>query len=183
MKCPVCKTKPCAMLELEANLRASACDACGGHWISHKNYMTWLDGHGDTLPEKPFSETELEVNDVQDAKVCPDCGRLLLKYKVGHGLDFFLDHCPGCGGVWLDKNEWNALQVRNLHDEIHKIFSTTWQNQVRGEEMAAKLEKVYVSRIGADSYEKAKEIRQWIHDQPQKRAILAFLSDDDPYRI
>ena len=63
-----------------------------------------------TLDEKPFSDVTFEVKDVQGAKICPECGRILLKYKVGHGLDFFVDHCSGCGGIWLDKNEWNALK-------------------------------------------------------------------------
>jgi Zn-finger nucleic acid-binding protein len=183
MQCPVCKTKRCSPIELEENLKAASCETCGGHWISHQNYSAWIKRHGDTLPEKTFSEVEFDVEDVKEAKLCPDCKKILLKYKVGHGLDFFVDHCPGCGGIWLDTNEWNALQGKNLHDEIHKIFSTSWQNQVRGERMASKLDQVYSNRLGTESYEKAKEIRQWIQDNPQKGAILAFLSDDDPYKI
>ncbi|MBN1673434.1 MAG: zf-TFIIB domain-containing protein [Kiritimatiellae bacterium] len=183
MQCPVCKTKRCSPVELEEGLRASACETCGGRWISHEDYSAWLKHHGATLPEKPFSEVEFDVGDVQEAKLCPDCQRILLKYKVGHGLDFFVDHCPGCGGVWLDRNEWQALQGKNLHDEIHRIFSTSWQRQVRGEQMAAKLDQAYARRFGQESYAKVKEVRQWIQEHPQKRALLAFLSDDNPYKI
>lgn len=183
MQCPVCKTKQCKPIELGDNLKAASCEACGGHWISHQNYSAWLKRHGDTLPEKPFSEVEFDVNDIRDAKLCPDCNQILLKYKVGHGLDFFVDHCPSCGGVWLDANEWNALQDKNLHDEIHKIFSTSWQSQIRGDQMARKLDQVYENRLGSESYEKAKDIRHWIHSHPQKQVILAFLADDDPYKI
>lgn len=183
MQCPVCKTKQCNPVDLEDNLKAVACDMCGGHWISNQNYSAWLDKHGETLPEKPFSEVEFDVADVKDAKICPDCGRILLKYKVGHGLNFFVEHCPGCGGIWLDANEWNALKERNLHDEIHKMFSTSRQSSVRVEQMAEKLDRVYANRFGADVYEKAKEIRQWLQDTPQKQAVLAFLADDDPYTI
>jgi Zn-finger nucleic acid-binding protein len=183
MQCPVCKTKRCSPVELEENLKAASCETCGGHWISHQNYSTWLKRHGETLPEKPFSEVEFDVGDVQEAKLCPDCRRILLKYKVGHGLDFFVDHCPGCGGVWLDKNEWAALQDKNLHDEIHKVFSTSWQSQIRGDQMASKLDQAYENRFGADSYTRAKETREWIQAHPQKQAILAFLSDDNPYKI
>jgi Zn-finger nucleic acid-binding protein len=183
MKCPVCKTKRCRPIELEDNLKAASCESCGGHWISSQNYSTWLEHHGDTIPEKPFSEVAVDVSDVHDAKLCPDCSRILLKYKVGHGLDFFVEHCPGCGGIWLDTNEWNALQDKNLHDEIHKMFSTSWQSRIRGDQMANTLDQVYANRLGAESYEKAKEIRQWIQDNPQKQAILAFLSDKDPYKV
>lgn len=180
MQCPVCKTKRCSPVELDQYLKAASCEICGGHWISHRNYSAWLKRHGETLPEKPFSEVEFDVGDVQEAKLCPDCNRILLKYKVGHGLDFFVDHCPGCGGVWLDRNE---LQEKNLHDEIHKIFSTSWQAQIRGDQMASKLDRAYTNRFGADSYAKAKDIRQWLQHHPQKQALLAFLSDADPYKI
>ena len=183
MKCPVCKTKPCTTMELDDNLNAAACEACGGHWISKGNYTRWLKGHGETLPEKPFSEVQFEVDDVQDAKICPECGRLLLKYKVGHGLDFFLAQCPACGGVWLDHNEWNALQDKNLHDEIHKIFSTRWQNQIRSDQKRETLDKAYANQLGSEAYARAQEMRTWLQDQPQKAAILAFLADDDPYRV
>jgi Zn-finger nucleic acid-binding protein len=184
MECPVCKKSgTCSSIELEDGLNASVCNDCGGHWISHTNYAAWLDTHSETLPEKPFLEVEFDVKDVQDAKLCPDCGRILLKYRVGHGLDFFIDHCPGCGGVWLDSNEWQALQEKNLHDEIHRIFSTTWQRQIRGEQMHEKLDQVYSARFGPDTYERLKEMRTWIQEHPHPRAMLAFLSDEAPYEI
>jgi Zn-finger nucleic acid-binding protein len=183
MKCPVCK-KPCAGTEEpEAGLKTVCCGECGGMWLSHKNYAAWLATHGPTLPETPFSEVEFEVEDVTDAKLCPDCGRILLKYKVGHGLDFFVDHCSGCGGVWLDKNEWQALRGRNLHDEIHRIFSTSWQSRVRGDRMREKLEQVYIKRLGEETYQKARSVREWLQSHPQKDALLGFINDEDPYRI
>jgi Zn-finger nucleic acid-binding protein len=183
MQCPVCESVLNNTVELDENLQAAACEKCGGYWISNRNYTVWLDKHGPTLPEKEFSEIVFDVEDVQEAKICPECSRILLKYKVGHGLDFFVDHCPGCGGIWLDKNEWDALRDKNLHDEINKMFSTTWQKEVRGEQMAAKLEQVYRSRFGAKTYQLINEIREWLKDHPQKRAIMAFLQDDDPYKI
>jgi Zn-finger nucleic acid-binding protein len=183
MQCPVCKTKHLEPVELEDRLTAAGCGGCGGRWVSRQAYDRWLKGHGDTLPEKPFSEVSVEVGEVGEAKICPDCGRILLKYKAGHGLDFFVDHCGGCGGVWLDRNEWDALRERNLHDEIHRVFSTSWQAQVRGEAMREKLDAVYAARFGAETYGRLKETREWLHEHPQRLALLAFLSDEDPYRL
>jgi len=168
---------------LEESLKAVACPECGGHWVSHANYAAWLEGHGETLPERPFSEITFDVEDVHEAKICPDCGKILLKYKVGHGLDFFVDHCSGCGGIWLDRNEWAALQEKNLHDELHKVFSTSWQSQVRGEQMHDRLDQAYANRFGADDYKRAKEVRQWLQDHPQKEALVAFISDENPYAV
>ncbi len=183
MQCPVCKTQRCEMVDLTENLKAAACPECGGHWISHANYAAWLERHGETLPEKEFSEITFDVDDVAEAKICPDCGKILLKYKVGHGLDFFVDHCSGCGGIWLDRNEWAALQEKNLHDELHKVFSTSWQSQVRGEQMQSRLDQAYANRFGSDDYERAKEVRQWLQDHPQKQALTAFILDENPYAV
>ena len=38
--------------------------------------------------------------------VCPRCGQNL-KEQVINGIR--IDECPGCGGLWLDKGEYEAL--------------------------------------------------------------------------
>lgn len=183
MQCPVCKTNRCTVGELDNHLRATTCETCGGHWISHKEYTKWLAQCEQVRAADSFSDVEFDAKDVHDAKLCPECGKILLKYKVGHGLDFFVDHCSGCGGIWLDGNEWDVLQGHNLHDQILNIFSTSWQSQVRGEQMAKRLDEVYANRLGEEAYEKAKTFRQWLKHHPQRQAVLAFLTDTDPYKI
>ena len=183
MKCPVCKTHELQPIELEKNLLASGCKQCGGHWISTTNYWNWLKKHDPSLPEKPFAEVAFHVDDTIKAKLCPDCGRILIKYKVGHGIDFFLDHCDGCNGVWLDRHEWDVLKSRNLHDELHRIFTTPWQNRVREEEIKAKLEKFYTEKFGQEDHDELKRIRQWINQHPQRSALLGYLNDENPYKI
>lgn len=183
MRCPVCKTTQCGIVELENNLNAAVCEHCGGEWISQENYERWLEQYKVSNGTVPCAEASCNVVDVQGAKLCPDCGRILLKYKVGHGLNFYVEHCSVCGGIWLDANEWEALQSVNLHGKIHDIISAAWQTQVRDEEMLANLERTYVKRFGAETYEKVKEVRQWLQKQPQRDAILAFLADPDPFEV
>ena len=183
MQCLVCRTKRCKPIELEENLKAVSCEACGGHWISHANYTAWLEKHGAILPEKELHDIEFDLEDVQAAKICPDCEKILIKYKVGHGLDFFVDRCSGCGSIWLDKGEWEALQAKNLHDEIHKVFSSSWQSKLRDSSMREKIEKAYANRFGPETYGRLSEFRAWLQEHPQKKAVLAFLADDDPYEV
>jgi Zn-finger nucleic acid-binding protein len=84
------------------------------------------------------------------AKLCPECGRILIKYGVGHGMNFTLDQCGHCLGIWFDKNEWVSLKQRNLHDEVHKVFTASWQTQARKEERKRNLERIYLNRFGSD---------------------------------
>jgi Zn-finger nucleic acid-binding protein len=142
-----------------------------------------LKKHDPTLPEKPFAEVSFQVDDTMKAKLCPDCGRILIKYKVGHGIDFFLDHCNGCNGIWLDKNEWEVLKSRNLHDELHRIFTTSWQKEILEEQIKEKLEKFYAKKFGEKDYEELKRIRQWIEQHSQRSSLLAYLNDENPYKI
>jgi hypothetical protein len=38
--------------------------------------------------------------------VCPKCQGTLESYSF---MEFFLDRCPGCGGLWLDKGELEGI--------------------------------------------------------------------------
>ncbi len=180
MKCLACKSESVFEKVIEEKLKVNECKDCGGQWLPSAQYYPWLERHGQILPEVQYSEVTYEVIDSQNAKLCPDCGRILLRFKVGHGLQFSLDHCSNCNGVWFDKNEWKALVSRNLHDELPRIFSTEWQKHIRKEERAKYYEEVYSSKFG-DQYNRIKEFKQWLEELDLKPAILAFLSDPNPY--
>ena len=156
------------------------CTECNGRWLSSTSYWYWHDTLKGERPENKYSDFTCEVHDAPQAKICPDCGRILIKFKVGHGIDFKLDHCNGCNGVWFDKNEWEMLESRNLHDEIHKIFTTAWQNEIRLEEKNKYFDDMYRQKFGSD-YPKIKEFKAWIDAHEMKATILAFLSDPKPY--
>lgn len=180
MKCLVCKSEAVFDKVVEEKLRVKECKDCGGQWLPSSQYYSWLERHGKSLNDQQYSEITYEVIDSQNAKICPDCGRILLRFNIGHGLKFSLDHCSNCNGVWFDKNEWVALVSRNLHDELPRIFSTDWQKHIRKEGRGKFYEEVYMSKFG-DQYTRIKEFKQWLDEQEIKSAILAFLSDPNPY--
>lgn len=176
MKCPVCDTASLNLKQLEKNLKAKQCSRCSGHWISSPDYFAYLEKHTPALPVNPFADITPEMTDSIKAKICPDCGHLLTKFKVGHGINFYLDHCHTCNGIWLDKNEWEVLYKRDLHDELNKVFTTQWQKQIREKEYKEKIEKVYEHQVG-DGFAEIKKMKQWISKHPQKSVILAYLSE------
>jgi hypothetical protein len=71
-----------------------------------QNTKLGLSGAGKTLPEKQFEGTPLHVPDRGRVKLCPECGRILINYGVVRDLNFTLEQCGHCHGVWFDKNEW-----------------------------------------------------------------------------
>ena len=72
----------------------------------------------------------------------------MVKYLVGRGLPFTIDHCHGCKGIWLDGNEWEALKKRNLHDDLNLMFTSFWQKEAQREARKKKMEEIYVDRFG-----------------------------------
>lgn len=180
MRCPHCDKTALFRNEIDKELYVTECHNCGGQWLSFKDYQRWLKNRGTDAPHNELLDVEFESEDSKQAKICPECGRIMLKFKIGHGIDFKIDRCNTCNGVWFDKNEWNSLKSRNLHDEIYSIFSTEWQKQVLKEEKATHFEKSYRQKFGQD-YSKIKEFKEWLERHKMKSTILAFLIDKNPF--
>ncbi|MBW3625389.1 MAG: zf-TFIIB domain-containing protein [Armatimonadetes bacterium] len=167
--------------KLEPGFPADRCPACEGTWIPAEGYRRWRERQPGDLPEQTEGTAALDVNDTRTAKICPACGHILLRYQVGHGIPFILEHCGQCNGVWCDRNEWETLKERGLHDNLHQMFAGTWQRQVRQEERRAALDRRYTERFGKADFEELQRLKAWISGHPLQAEILAYLNDPDPY--
>lgn len=174
MKCPSCGNNNSSHRELEGGLHTTECAGCGGNWLRSFEYWKWLHAHGPVLEEK-LPDAPVEVSDSTQPKTCPECGMLLTKYRVGHGTDFAIERCGICGGIWFDKNEWEALRSRNLHDQVHQIFSAPWQHAIRAREAAEAHELRIRGLLGDEDYEKARQTREWLASHPKRSVVLAYL--------
>lgn len=143
MKCPICHIDSLNEVNLSAGLLAHQCTSCFGHWISSERYWQWLDYREQEKAQRPNSRPPinlssnislLPVADNNTANFCADCARLMRKSRVGRGLNFYLDRCSHCHGVWLDQHEWENLEQMDLHHQIHYMFSSVWQFSVRQEQ-------------------------------------------------
>ncbi|GAB5560904.1 MAG: hypothetical protein SynsKO_25510 [Synoicihabitans sp.] len=129
------------------------------------------------MPENLSPEGEFDFDDSERALLCPECSGIMMKYRVRNDMPFQVDFCRRCNGVWLDKNEWNALFARNLHDEINFIFTDGWQSKLNRERLHRRLEELFQKRLGTQSYERAVKFRDWLVQQEHRSEIVAWLSD------
>ncbi len=178
MNCPVCKTTTLEDHTLQTNLLSHACPTCGGQWVSGKTYWAWHDQHGDNLAERVSTDDEPSVAESDVAKLCPECGHILGRYRVGRDLAFSLDHCTNCYGIWFDKNEWEILRARNLHDDIHYVFSEAYQSGVFKADQAAARRKSWMDRLGEHDFAEIVRIKRWIEGHPKRRELLAYLLNE-----
>jgi Zn-finger nucleic acid-binding protein len=183
MNCPVCRSTELVSAELDSNLTSFNCSKCGGNWIRGSEYWKWLEEHSENLPERYQEHESLSLAEPGVPVDCPECRFRMTKYLVGRGLDFTLDHCEGCKGIWLDRNEWEALRKRNLHDDLNLMFTSFWQAGAEKEARKKRMELRYINRFGKDDYEEIKRIRWWLDTKTNREEFLAFLTDKDPFDV
>lgn len=178
MYCPICKGSTLHKTQIEVGLAAMACSTCNGKWVQSYQYWLWYDKQGKSLPDTAGKgETTLSAQDSKNAKLCPECGHFLRRYPVGHGIDFQLDRCGNCGGMWFDANEWEILVHRGLHNDVHMMFSAIWQGQVLKEQKAKSIREHYMQKFGPADFQKASEVRAWLMNHKLSNELYAFICD------
>jgi len=183
MKCPVCRTHILGQITLVENLPANQCPNCEGIWIDSNAYLAWWKGKGADLPQTQ-AEAKIELaSDVNELKLCPNSGHIMRRYKIFPDTEFYLDRCGHCNGIWFDKNEWDVLVERNLHDNVNEFFTRPWQDEIHTAEVHNHMDTLYLEKFGPDDYEYIKQVREWLKDHPKKNMLLAFLQANDPYKV
>lgn len=180
MKCTACNEGLLAPSFLEDMPRAHTCLSCGGLWILIENYVRWIES-------KPGIEAEevdeSEVVDTKSALLCPMSGAIMQKIRISHKSERRIDYSPSVGGVWLDKGEWEILKQEGLAGSLNKILTAHWQKSIREDSARAMFTELYQSRFGEETYEKLKEVREWLNANDQKSDIRAYLLAADPYSV
>ena len=180
MKCPNCHVT-LAPRDLEVGLASRACGQCGGQWIEGARYFRWLEKRkrepeapvDAAAPVAPAPGPDTSVA----ARLCPTCGRLLFRATVGRGLTFQIDRCAGCGGIWFDAHEWEALRARGLHDDVHFVFSAAWQADVARQERDRQHESMLTAKLGPADHARVKQVRAWLDTHPRRAELYAVLLD------
>jgi Zn-finger nucleic acid-binding protein len=183
MRCPICPDRPLEALTLESGLSSHHCAGCDGIFLLSSDYRDWVAGQSGPTPERDDPEPEALVAEPARAKSCPYCQHLLLRYRVSHQTPFTVDHCGHCNSVWLDAGEWASLKRRNLHDDIHRMFTEPWQRNVRKAIHRANLDASYAAKFGAAEYAEIQRIKAWMDAHPHVQALRAYLTAEDPYRL
>ena len=175
MLCPNCEKHSLKRHEIEPKLTGLSCEKCQGEWLNTFQYLLWKDIQEES--QKISSEhVSIDTNDVQKIKHCPECNILMSRYKVGKDLNFTIDRCETCRGVWFDKQEWEAIKSKNLHTQIHFIFSDWWQKQIREEEVESSRSKRLTKLLGEDGFEKLASFKEWLLSQKGQKEALGYLN-------
>lgn len=104
LDCPKCPFTPMGPIK-EKGLVLDECPKCGGRWFD-------LGELGQTLKDPAKFQKALAQGPLKPREgkaICPHCHKNMVN---GGLLSEFLraDLCPGCRGMWLDKNELGLVE-------------------------------------------------------------------------
>jgi len=182
--CPGCIKTDLKLTHLDHDLPAHSCTVCGGAWVQAHQYHAWLNDNPPITSKPAWSNEGIApqlITDADYAKICPDCGRFLRRYKFWPDDNLHLEHCSACHGVWIGPFEVLAVRQKNLWGKINLIFTGRWQQRFREAETRRRFEKMYLEKFGERDYDAIKRIRRWLEKHPKRSSLMAYLLDDDPY--
>lgn len=111
MRCPACQNE-LEILE-SGGVRVDACVGhCGGVWFDNRE-LQQVDEQSETAGEAFMHvprDPSLKV-DMTHKRHCPRCENIVMMrhfFSVKRKIE--VDECAGCGGVWLDADELEAIR-------------------------------------------------------------------------
>lgn len=175
MQSPVDSRATLTRFDLLPSLEAWRCPSSNGIWIDGEAYWKWLLKQSNfpnvshSVPSEP-----IRVDDTDRVLISPRSGRIMSKFRVGSDLGFQIDFDRATGGFWLDKDEYQALRAREMHDELHLICDEDYQKKLRQlERTEAKLSRI-AALVGNEEKDRLETFAQWVSTHPNKDLILAY---------
>lgn len=135
MQCPACHNQ--LSTRDAGDFEVDVCQGgCGGLWFDQlelKRLDEPHEGEGSSLLSvERISGFEV---DHESKRQCPKCDeQTMLRSFYSPRIHVEVDHCPGCGGHWLDVGELSAL---------HSLYAND-------EQRAAHLDELFVEQFGEE---------------------------------
>lgn len=124
LKCPVCNDKNLTNRNFEG-VPVDVCENCGGLWLNK--------GELNKIAHPIQGDIEFCSHESSGRKsltnlLCPRCeNEKLQKAKFIEFTDITLNYCPECNGIWLDKDELDAI---NTEIDSLKEIPESWDHRI-----------------------------------------------------
>ncbi len=175
MKCPNCKSNELVPTELDRGLVGAGCNSCDGTLLPLINYRYWLETIGESIDNDNVDQ-HVEADDSKAAKLCPKCGKMMTKYRIGYDQENRVELCGHCDEAWLDSGEWQLLKSLELQDDLSEVFTDAWQRKLRIDHEKQKWDQHFTQLFGVEDFKKISEFKSWIDQHPEAADIKHFLT-------
>ena len=175
MQCPTCN-KALEAVSIEA-IKLDVCkDGCGGVWFDRFELQKMDEPHefsDENLIDTLAVESPGKADETQK-RTCPKCEDVvMMKHFYSVKKEVQVDHCPKCGGYWLDENE--LFKIRKLYNSEEERTQATadyfaelfddelTKMKLASEEKARQAQKIAsMFRLISPSYY-FKKLKKWKH--------------------
>ena len=157
-------------------LRGFACPNGHGSFLPSDLYFAWREGRDASDAGGALPDSE-DVGDVKRAKLCPQDGRIMRRYRTSAEGGFWLDRCSTCGGAWFDGDEWAAIAEAGLAAHLATIFSDAWQREAEEARTAQRWDNRLTDEMGVADLSRVDDFRAWAWAHPQRHFIFARLQE------
>ena len=179
MNCPICASplERATLLHGDGpELRGFRCARGHGVFLPSDLYFDWRDGREPT-GDLDTSLASGDVGDVKRAKLCPQDGRIMGRYRTTGDDGFWIDRCSTCGGAWFDGSEWEATVAAGLHGSLTRVFSDAWQREAEEAAASTARRDRLAETVGAEDLDRADAFREWVWSHPQRHLLIARVSE------
>lgn len=182
--CTSCNTGKLLPFTLDTSLKAKQCNHCHGHWIMIEDYVRWKQQQADhaDASELHTDQQYMLAEDSVKALLCPLSGSLMRKFRIKADTRRKLDYSPAVGAIWLDAGEWELIKQSGLAGSLNAMVTEHYQHQLRRDASKQHLASIYAQKFGEAHYQKVREFRLWLEQQPNQADLKAYLNATDPYR-
>lgn len=156
MMCPVCR-KMMALVQA-GDFTVDVCDqGCGGMWFDQLELQRVDEAHEPLPAALTEADTEAPTMNLNEARRnCPKCGDVvMMRFFYSPRRRIQVDHCPNCGGYFLDKGELRDIrelfQSRDERDaEVAAIINDHFGAQIAampGQYLGEKVPRSFIRRF------------------------------------
>lgn len=117
MKCPIDNTE-LENQKYEDIVNADVCPTCDGMFLD-KGELEQLEANITedyrnklkNLPDDIDEAYRMAEQKSAPAINCPKCGTEMERKEYGYTSQILIDACPSCGGIWLNQNELQQIEL------------------------------------------------------------------------
>jgi Zn-finger nucleic acid-binding protein len=176
LRCPKCKSATLGLVHEEITPGAvRRCSACHGHFLS----ADAVDRIG-AVEEMRVTDPPPAEGKVADTRtgLCPEGHGILRRARVeAKDVEFFLERCASCRGVWFDAGELSSLAAMHLLGQLEAYWDPDYQRARREAEVQQHLDDAMREAIGAATFEKLRALAGELRASPKRAMALAWLAE------
>ena len=138
MKCPACGNQ---MEEITIDgVSVDVCRrGCGGVWFDRFELQKMDEAHeqaGECLLEIEI-QGDFQV-DHSEKRACPKCeGLVLMRHFFTPKREIEVDECPGCAGIWIDRDELRKIRDQFATEEDRDRAAEQYFEEAFGDDLEA----------------------------------------------